>query len=419
MYRNVLLALMLSVLLVACGQDIDKPTNATLDNEQQTNQVEENFDDINANNQVVIEDHSGNHTTETPTDKDELSDLKVHYIDVGQADATLFQFTYNDKPFTILYDAGDWNKNDVVHYLSAQNITFIDLIIISHPHADHSGQLADVIDTFGVGEVWLSGNTSTSQTFQQGLEAVLASDADYYEPTAGDTFDIGPLTIDVLHPSNISGKLNEESISLLFSFGDIKFVFTGDAGTNEELEMMNHGVNIEADILSLGHHGSDTSTDPAFLKAVNPEIAIYSAGAGNSYGHPHAEVVSRVQNSGITLYGTDVHGTILVTTDGNEYTIATKEDGTISPKNMETTNPKENTDKENQPEKDTTQTNNCVDINQASLEEIQNIIHIGPERAESLIDLRPFSSVDDLERIKGIGPARLTDIKDEGLACVK
>jgi len=418
MYRNILLAFMLSVLLVACGQDIDQPTNATISNEQQTNQMEENLDDPEANNQEIMKDHPDNHVSETPPDEDELNDLKVHYIDVGQADATLFQFTYDDKPFTILYDAGDWNKNDLVQYLSTQNITFIDLIIISHPHADHTGQLADVIDTFGVGEVWLSGNTSTSETFQQGLEAVLASDADYYEPRAGDVFDIGPLTIDVLHPSSISGKFNEESISLLLTYGNIKFVFTGDAGTNEELEMMNREINIEADILSLGHHGSNTSTDPGFLQAVNPEIAIYSAGTGNSYGHPHPEVVSRVQDAGITLYGTDVHGTILVTTDGSDYTIATKEDGTISPKSTEPENSEETTKKE-EPKKDKTETNHCLDINQASLEEVQSIIHIGPERAQTLIDLRPFDSVDDLERIKGIGPARITDIKDEGLACVK
>ena len=419
MYRNILLAFMLSVLLVACGQNIDQPTHATLDNEQQTNQMEENSVDTGTNNQEIIEDHSDNRVTDTPSDEDELNDLKVHYMDVGQADATLFQFTYDDKPFTILYDAGDWNKNDVVHYLSAQNITFIDLIIISHPHADHTGQLADVIDTFGVGEVWLSGNTSTSQTFQQGLEAVLASGADYYEPRAGDVFDIGPLTIDVLHPSSISGKFNEESISLLFTYGDIKFVFTGDAGTNEELEMINRGMNLEADILSLGHHGSNTSTDPAFLEAVDPEIAIYSAGAGNSYGHPHPEIVSRVQDAGITLYGTDVHGTILVTTDGSNYTIATKEDGTISPKSTEPENSGETTKIQEEPKQDKTQTNHCIDINQASLEELQSIIHISPERAQTLIDLRPFDSVDDLERIKGIGPARITDIKDEGLACVK
>src|SRR5690625_884463 len=122
MYRNILSAFMLSVLLVACGQDIDQPTNATISNEQQTNQMEENLDDLEANNQEIMEDHPDNHVSETPPDEDELNDLKVHYIDVGQADATLFQFTYDDKPFTILYDAGDWNKNDLVQYLSTQNI---------------------------------------------------------------------------------------------------------------------------------------------------------------------------------------------------------------------------------------------------------------------------------------------------------
>lgn len=417
MKRNFLLTILLSFILVACGQSLDSPTNQTINNVQQTNQIEEQLNDEEVDHSEIVKESANENDSESTFDS--LHELVVHYIDAGQADATLFQFTYDDKPFTILYDAGDWNKNDVVRYLSAQQITFIDLIIISHPHADHTGQLADIVNTFEVGEVWLSGNTSTSQTFQQGLEAVLASEADYYEPRAGDEFEIGPLKIDVLHPNSISGKFNEESISLLFTYGDIKFVFTGDAGKQEELEMINRGINIEADILSLGHHGSNTSTDPAFIKAVNPEIAIYSAGENNSYGHPHSEVVTRIQDAGITLYGTDIHGTILVKTDGSEYNISTKKDGTISPKNTGTTNATEPESEETKPKKETTQTNSCIDINQASIEEVQNIIHIGPERAQLLIDLRPFDSVDDLDRIKGIGPARITDIQDEGAACVK
>lgn len=412
-----LIAIILSFLLIACEQNIESPINTTVNNEHQTNDLEENVNDVDTNHQEGIKEPTDENESESQSDL--LNELKVHYIDVGQADATLFQFTYDHKPFTILYDAGDWNKNDVVDYLTNQNITFIDLIIISHPHADHTGQLAKVVNTFGVGEVWLSGNTSTSQTFQDGLEAVLATDADYYEPRAGDEFEIGPLKIDVLHPSNISGKLNEESISLLFTYGDMKFVFTGDAGKKEEIEMIDRGIDMKADILSLGHHGSDTSTDQAFIHAVDPEIAIYSAGTGNSYGHPHPEVVSRVQDAGITLYGTDVHGTILVTTDGSEYTITTKENGTMSPESTESTDRKENVDEKKQPEKDTAGTNHCLDINQASLEEVQQIIHIGPERAQSLMKLRPFDSVDDLDQIKGIGPASIVDIKDEGLACVQ
>lgn len=415
MKRNFLLAIIISFLLVACGQDIDNQTSIT-EKDKQINQTTENLDDETSNNQNVVEEPTNEN--ESGTTNDLLDELKVHYIDAGQADATLFQFTYDNKPYNILYDAGDWNKNDVVNYLDAQGVTFIDLVIISHPHADHTGQLADIINTFGAGEVWLSGNTSTSQTFEQGLEAILASDADYYEPRTGDVFDIGPLKIDVLHPSNISGNLNEESISLLFTYGDVKFIFTGDAGKNEELEIINRESNIEADFLSLGHHGSNTSTDPAFIQAINPSIAIYSAGANNSYGHPHPEVVSRVKDAGITLYGTDVHGTILVSTNGNEYDIFTIEDGTISPKSTGAPSQTETVEKE-PPKKEDSATDSCIDINHASADEVQGIIHIGTERAQDLINLRPFDSVDDLDSIKGIGPARIADIKNEGLACVK
>lgn len=413
MKKNVLLTIIITFLLVACGQSIE----STEVNDEQLN---ETIEELNEEIRDEVDKDSVNEI-DSETTNDSLDDLKVHYIDAGQADATLFQFTYKDKPFTILYDTGDWNKNDVVNYLASQNIDFIDLVIVSHPHADHIGQLADVINTFGAGEVWLSGNTSTSQTFQQGIEAVLASEADYYEPRTGDEFDIGSLRIDVLHPDSISGKFNEESISLLFTYGEIKFLFTGDAGKSEELKMINGGIDIEADVLRLGHHGSNTSTDPAFIQAVKPSVAIYSAGANNSYGHPHPDVVARIQDAGIPLYGTDVHGTILVTTDGNKYDILTQEDGTISPKSTgstDSTEPKED-EEEQKLEKEVSATDSCIDINQAAIDEIQKIIHIGPERAQNLIDLRPFHSVDDLDSIKGIGPARIDDIKNEGLACVK
>src|SRR5699024_11927052 len=108
----------------------------------------------------------------------------------------------------------------------------------------------------------------------------------------------------------------------------------GDAYKDQELEMIER-TDIEADILQRGHQGSDTSSDPKFIDAVQPDIAIYNAGKDNSYGHPHKEVVERIQNAGITLYGTDVHGTIVVTTNGDDYTVETKEDGTISPKDTQ------------------------------------------------------------------------------------
>jgi competence protein ComEC len=348
----------------------------------------------------------------------ELSDLKVHYIDVGQADSTLLQFPHQGKVFNILIDAGNWNGNEVVNYLNAQKVTQVDIAIGTHPDADHIGQLDKVLNTFIVDEVWLSGNTNPSQTFQRLLTAIDAKDVDYYEPRMGDTFEIGPLTIDVLYPKTISENDNDESISLKFTYGDVRFIFTGDASKADELKMLQSGFDVHADILQLGHHGSSTSTHPNFLSKVNPAVAIYSAGLNNTYGHPHAEVVQLIQGKGIQLYGTDVHGTIIVTTDGKDYKILTKKDGTISPSSSgKTTNDDTGSNGDSKSETNPT-IGSCVDVNTATLAELQEIIHIGAARAQALIDSRPFTSIDDLSRISGIGPARIKDIKEQGVACI-
>lgn len=318
----------------------------------------------------------------------------------------------------ILYDTGDWKQNDTIQYLKSQNIEKIDLVVISHPHADHIGQLAEVMKTFDVKEVWMSGNTTTSGTFQDALQAVLDSGANYEEPRSGEKFAIGNMKMNIVYPSSVSGKINEESTSVLFTYGKVRFLFTGDAETKGEKDMVANGQNLQADILQLGHHGSNTSTIPSFYKAVNPEVAIYSAGKGNSYGHPNTEVLNRVNESNATLYGTDVNGTVVVKSNGVNYTIKTKKEGTISPKSIPSKSkpkPQPKTDTKSKPSKSDTE--NCVNINESSEENVQNIIHIGPERAKDLIDGRPYDTVDDLNKIKGIGPARIQDIKAEDLAC--
>lgn len=342
------------------------------------------------------------------------SDLVVHYIDVGQADATLLQFTDQGEEYTVLIDAGDFSGNEVVDYLKSKEITTLDIAIGTHPDADHIGQLDKVINEFAVGEVWLSGNTGNSRVFQRVLEAINTLDIGYEEPRTGDEYEVGPLKIEVLHPKEISGKSNEESLSLKMTYGHIRFIFTGDAYVENELEMIKSGADLQADILHLGHHGSSTSTSEEFLQAVNPKVAIYSAGENNSYGHPHREIVSLVQEANIELYGTDVHGTIIVTTDGENYTITTAKEGTVTPSIAPTTK------KEEASAVPTTPKNNssCIDINTASAEELEKIIHIGPEYAQDLIELRPFQSVEQLTRINGIGKGRIKDILAENLACV-
>ncbi|WP_203247064.1 MBL fold metallo-hydrolase [Sporosarcina beigongshangi] len=333
-------------------------------------------------------------TTEVsqPTDT-----MKVHYIDVGQADATLLQLIDQDETINLLIDTGDWNASDVVTYLHSQQIKDIDIVAVTHPHADHIGQLDKIIENFSVTEVWMNGETANSQVFAKSLEAIEKHDVDYYEPEIGEIFDIGPLEITILHPDALSANTNNNSLAMRLQYGEVSFLFTGDAEQLAENAILSSGANIQAKILHLGHHGSNTSSTPEFVQAVNPEIAIYSAGVDNSYGHPDVEVIDRFNVSNIPLYGTDTHGTIIVETDGETYTVMTQKQGTL---------PFPSAGK------------SCLDINTANAEELQEITHIGPALANALIKLRPYRTVDELSNIKGIGPGRLHDIKSQGLACV-
>jgi competence protein ComEC len=337
--------------------------------------------------------------------------LDVHFLDVGQGDSTLLV----GPDFTILIDAGRHDHNDVVPHLERIGVTAIDLLVGTHPHADHIGQFPQVLERYPVTEVWMSGDEHTSLTFERAIDAILASGAAYREPRAHERYEIGSAIVEVLNPLALTGDFHEGSISMRVLFGNVAFLFTGDAEATSEAAMIGRGHTLSAQVLQLGHHGSSTSSSLAFLQAVQPGLAIWSAGAGNSYGHPHAEVIARLAGLGVAICGTANDGTIVVTSDGQAYTVnpvvcaATQPPPATATPIPVVTTPTPTA---------TAPAPACVNINTASYAELQQIVHIGPERATQLISLRPFSSVDDMTRISGIGPARLADIKAQGLACV-
>lgn len=347
-----------------------------------------------------------------------LGQLKVHYINVGQADATLLEATDRDgKKSTLLIDTGDWNKTDALDYLHSVGVTAIDVMVGTHPHADHIGQMDKIINAMPVKEVWMSGDTSSSAVFQRILQAIDANDINYHEPRTGETFQIGDLAVDILGPASLTGNANDSSVSMRIVYGGVSFVFTGDAETKAEQTMVSSGMDLSADVLHLGHHGSDTSTIPTFFEKVNPKTAIYSAG-NNSYGHPSPSVINRVKDANVDLYGTDIHGTIVITTDGKTYDVATNQTGTITAPKETKQAPKEKVVAE--PTKAKSSGNsNCIDINTASATELQGIIHIGPARADLVIAGRPYERIENLTRVSGIAAGRLADIMAEGKACVK
>jgi len=273
--------------------------------------------------QPLVESAKTLDTTEVRADSaNPGSHLAVYFFDVGQGDATLLA----GPDFTILIDAGRHNRSEVVPYLRQAGVKSIDLLIGTHPHADHIGQFPQVLESFAVQDVWLCGNSSNTLTFSRAVDAIAQSGAGYHEPRAGEAYRIGSSYIEVLHPTELTSNLNDSSISVRVTFGEVAFVFTGDAEAKGEWEMVERGMPLSAQILKMGHHGSRTSSHTGFLGAVRPKVAIYSCGTNNSYGHPHQEALDRVHSMGIEVFGTDRDGTIQVVTNGKHFKVLTERD---------------------------------------------------------------------------------------------
>ncbi len=248
----------------------------------------------------------------------ELETLKVHFIDVGQGDSILLDLGDTE----VLIDGGEKSPG-VVSYIDDYVDGPLEVMVATHPHTDHIGGLIAVLDAFEVDEIWLNGDTTTSQTYSQFMSAVNSEGATVYEARRGDIIQAGNLTFNVLHPANLSGTTNDNSIVLSLSYGQVDFLFTGDAEQEAEASMLRQSIVPvpDVEILKVGHHGSRTASSIGFLLVTKPECAIYMAGEGNSYGHPHEETIINLCEVGAEIYGTDIHGTIIITTDGETYNL--------------------------------------------------------------------------------------------------
>ena len=254
--------------------------------------------------------------TPTPTP---LEQLEVRFIDVGQGDAILIDLNNIE----ILIDGGP-ESDECSTYLSGYVDGALEAMIATHPHADHIGGLIAVLDSFDVERIWTNGQTSTTQTYIDFINKVNTEGADVEVARRGDTIAVGKLILEVLNPVEpLVGDYNNNSIVLMLSYGDIDFLFMGDAEQEAEGGMIAENQLQDIDILKVGHHGSRTASSQTFLEEVRPEVAIYMAGIGNQYGHPHAETITALQNIGAQIYGTDSCGTVIVSTEGIGYTVST------------------------------------------------------------------------------------------------
>lgn len=260
----------------------------------------------------------------------EESFLKVHFIDVGQGDATLIQQINQDNTYNMLIDAG--NNGDggyLVEYLKDQGVKTLDYIIGTHPHSDHIGGLDDVIKGFQVGAIIMPKVIANTRTFEEVMEAVSDKGLSITSPVPGTSYPLGEAEFTILAPnSDDYASLNDYSIANRIVFGSNSFIFTGDAEALSEEEILNNfnKRDLASDVFKLAHHGSSTSNTEDFLEAINPSYGIISCGQDNSYGHPHREIMAQLKARNILVFRTDLHGTIVINSDGKDISIETELD---------------------------------------------------------------------------------------------
>lgn len=254
---------------------------------------------------------------ESTADEPAIDVMEVHFIDVGQGDATLIKCGDH----AMLIDAADDSKGTAIqNYLQKQNIQKLNYFVLTHPDADHIGGAPVIITKFNIGRVFMSNYEKDNKTYQKLIQALDDKRLKYTTPKVGTKYTLGTATITILAPNKEYDNPNDASIAFLIQNGDNTFLFTGDAGEGAEKDIIDSEIDVSADVYQVGHHGSSTSTSEEFLKAVNPTYAVISCAEGNSYGHPHAETLNKFRTNKIEVYRTDEEGTIIATSDGKNIT---------------------------------------------------------------------------------------------------
>ncbi len=245
--------------------------------------------------------------------------LVVHFLDVGQGDSEFIELPNGQ---CMLIDASVSSYGDkIVETIEGYGYTEIDYLVATHPHADHIGGMRDVVESFEIGEIYMPKATSTSKTFEGLLTAISDKGLQIYTAAAGkEIYSDSEIKIEILAPNSESyDDTNNYSAVVRVSYGKNAFLLTGDAEELSENEMLDYGYNeLSADVLKVGHHGSNTSSSDAFLQAVHPTYAVISCGADNSYGHPHDETIDKLNDLGIDYYRTDINGTVTIICNGND-----------------------------------------------------------------------------------------------------
>lgn len=250
-------------------------------------------------------------------------EMSLIVLDVGQGDSLLL----HSGGEWALVDAGTPDSADaILQAMEGYGVRSLALAVATHPHADHIGSVAAVLDAYPPAVFWMPDAAHTSATYEKMLDAVERSGADAVLAQTGDVFTLGSMRITVLSPgadAPYADDLNNMSLVLLCEGAGVRFLLTGDAEEPVEQDMLQNGLP-EIDVLKAGHHGSSTSSSLPFLQTIRPVYAAISCGVGNSYGHPHRETLAAFSDLGILTYRTDTQGTIVFNASGGEIDVHTE-----------------------------------------------------------------------------------------------
>ena len=338
-----------------------------------------------------------------PPTAPDVGTLQVDVIDVGQGDSVLLR-TSGGK--TALIDAGTGNKGESpLPFLTAAGIDHLDLVIGTHPHADHIGGLDEVLEAIPVKTYLDNGMTHTTAAYDAVMALVESKQVTYRTAKRGQRYKLDKnVQISVMHPGEtlLTGTRsdhNSNSVVVRVTHGDLCFLFTGDMEEETEEQLLADGV-APCDVLKVAHHGSAYSTHAPWIAAVQPKLALISVGEGNSYGHPDAGTLARLTGAGAEVFRTDLGGTLHVTSDGRTATVTPERGpGAAAAASGEAAGGADGR----------------LDLNRATANELEALPGVGEVLAQAILSYRAehgaFGSVDELDAVPGVGDATLEKLR--------
>lgn len=263
----------------------------------------------------VFEESGLRNTQQASADK-----MYVSFIDVGQGNCTLLRCGGK----AILVDSGEVGAaQTVINYIKNLGIDELNCVLVTHPHTDHMGAMTKILYEFKIDDLIMPEIPEkiipTNKTYEKFLTAVSDNAGNVIAAKPGETYSYGEMTLEIFAPLRDYDNLNDMSAVSRISYGDTSVMFTGDATTTVEKDLLKKNIDYSATVLNVGHHGSKTSSSEAWLRAVNPKYAVICCGENNDYGHPHSVITKRLEELGIEYFETDLLGTIVFESDSKNF----------------------------------------------------------------------------------------------------